>query len=251
MPRPYNGNMAKKILFTSIKGGVGVTTVCCGVGLALAERGHRTLVLDGAKEYCAALISLGLANMQVYTLADFERGACRAKQTVVAHPKCTNFLISSAVGVKDAETFARATADLDGLFDYILLDRAAGSPCDEAIIVTEPYAPSIKAADACRSALKDGNIGEVSLIVNRFSAAQFVAGEIAGTKKIAAAMRLPLKGVIAEDLTLSAGRCKASTRRYFSAVAEIIAGTRVDLPDPAASFLGLNGFIKRKMRERL
>lgn len=243
--------MAKKILFTSFKGGVGVTTVCAGVGLALAEKGFRTLLVDGETSYSAAAIGLGLADLQVYTLADYANGACRAKQTLIAHRKTTNFLVMPAAGLTDIAAFARATADVDGLFDFIILDKVWGAGASEAVIVTEPYAASIKAADVCRARLQDEGLSDISLVVNKFSAAQFAAGEIAGAKQIAAAMRLPLRGVIGEDLTLSAGKCKNSTKKYFAAVAEILAGVRENLPDPSAFATGLNGFIKRKMRERL
>ena len=243
--------MAKKILFTGLKGGVGVTTVCAKVGLALAERGFRTLLVDGERAYSAAAISLGLAGLQVYTLSDYESGACRAKQTLIAHPKVTNFLIMPAAGLTDKSAFVRAVADIDGLFDFILLDKVQGVGESEAIIVTEPYPTSVKAADVCRAKLQDKNYTEISLIVNKFSAAQFAAGEIAGARQIATALHLPLKGVIGEDLTLSAGRCKGSTKKYFVAVAEMLSGGRENLPDPSAALLGLNGFIKRKMRERI
>lgn len=243
--------MTKKILFTSLKGGVGVTTVCAKVGLALAEKGLRTLLVDGETAYSAAAMSLGLASLQVYTLADYANGACRAKQTLIAHPKATNFLIMPAAGLSDRSAFSRAVSDIDGLFDFILLDKVHGAGESEAIIVTEPYAPSIKAADVCRARLQDKDCTEISLIVNKFSAAQFAAGEIASAKQIAYAVNLPLSGVICEDLTLSAGRCKASTRKYFAATAEMLSGGREDLPNLSAAFSGLNGFIKRKMRERI
>lgn len=243
--------MAKKIMFKSLKGGAGVTTVCAGVGLALAERGQRTLLLDGETAYGAAPVLLGLASLQVYTLADYARGACRAKQTLIAHPKTPNFMVAPSAGLEDIAALSRAAADLDGLFDYILLDNVRNVPCDEAIIVSEPYAAAIKAADVCRAQLSDKGVENVGLVVNKYSAAQFAAGEIASAKQIASALRLPLRGVICEDLNLSSGRCKQSTRRCFAAVADGISGANCAIPDPAVGFSGLGGFIKRKMRERL
>lgn len=75
--------MATKIYLTSFKGGTGVTSFCIGLGLALAELGERTLIVDGDTLSGGAILAGGLSNMQVYTLADYEKGACRAKQTLI------------------------------------------------------------------------------------------------------------------------------------------------------------------------
>lgn len=243
--------MATKILFTSLKGGVGVTTSCIGIGLALAEAGGRTLIVDGDTKCGSALMTGGLANMQVYTLADYEKGACRAKQTVLCHPKNSNLCFMPSTGLSDEGVFVRAASDVDGLFDYILLDKVYSAPCDEAVIVTEPYAPSLKCADVCRSQLADGGIKEIGLIVCKLSGAQVLSGEVMSAKQISTLLHLPLKGVIPEDLTLSAGKCRESTSHAYSLAARFIAGEGRNLPDVTRRFYGLNGYLKRKMRQKI
>ena len=240
--------MAKKILFTSLKGGVGVTTCCLGIGLALAEAGGRTLIVDGDSTCGSALITGGLANMQVYTLADYEKGACRAKQTLISHAKSSNLCIMPSVGLADGQVFARAVGDIDGLFDFILLDKVHSAPCDEAVIITEPYAPSLKCSDISRSRLSDGGIKEIGLIVCKLSGAQILSGEVMSASQISTLLHLPLKGVIPEDLTLSAGKCKEATLRAYSLSAQILAGEKRKLPDITKPFYGINGYFKRKMR---
>lgn len=241
--------MTKIILFTSLKGGVGVTTVCLGVGVALAKKGARTLIVDGEKNYCAALLDLGIACPPVYTLADYARGACRAKQTMATHPEISNLAIVSAAGVCSTDAAARAVDDLGGLFDYILLDDAPNVRCDEAIIVTEPYLASIKAADVRRAQITDTGVEKISLIINKFSAAQFAANEIAGSKRIAAALRLNLRGVVSEDLTLTSGKCKPSTKKEFSAIADAItSGNDFEVKTAVST---IRGFILQKMRNCL
>ena len=76
--------MAQKLLVTNFKGGCGVTTFCIGLGIALARAGERTLIVDGDAVCGTGMLTGGCANMQTYTLADFAKGACRAKQTAVA-----------------------------------------------------------------------------------------------------------------------------------------------------------------------
>lgn len=242
--------MAEKILFTSLKGGSGVTACCIGIGRALAAAGGRTLVVDGDTLCGGALFAAGISEMQVYSLADYEKGACRAKQTVICHPKEQNLCFMSSLNLADKEIFARAVNEVDGLFDFIVLDRVNIKP-DRAVIITEPYAPSLKCADVCRSLLSDGGIKDIGLIVCKLSGAQVLSGEVMTAKQISNLLRLELKGVIPEDLTLSAGGCREQTARAYSLAAEFIAGGRQSLPDVTRPYGGVNGYFKRKLRSRI
>ncbi len=243
--------MAKKIYMTSFKGGTGVTTCCAGLGLALAESGERTLVADG-DVYCACALQIsGLANMQTYTLEDYSKGACRAKQTLIPHPKTGNLMFLSALGLNDKTAAERAFDELDGLFDYIISDKLAPKKCDAAIIVIEPYTPSIKSADCCRAYLADSGFKDVSLFVNKLNGGQILSGDTMTAQEIAALLRLPLKAVIPEDLTLPSGKWKKSTLKAFKAAADFVAGRRDGIVNVLLPYFGINGFIKRKVRERI
>ena len=243
--------MARKIYMTNLKGGTGVTTCCVGLGFALADLGERTLVVDGDSISGGALQTGGCANMQVYTLADYEKGACRAKQTLVAHPKISNLSFMPSLGLEDAKAAERAVEEVDGLFDYILLDKTARATSDCAIIVTEPYVPSIKSADCCKAILSDGGIKDIGLIVNKLNGGQILSGEVMTAQEIASVLRLPLKAVIPEDLSLPVGKWKKSTMRAFRVAADMTTGKREGICNVLKSYFGLNGFIKRKVRERL
>ena len=243
--------MAIKIYMTNFKGGTGVTTCCIGLGLSLAMAGERTLILDGDRHAANALGMCGCANLQIYTLADYEKGACRAKQTLIPHHSTVNLSLSSSLGLTD-ETFAEAAVDeLDGLFDYILLDNIARKKCNGAIIVTEPYVPSVKSSDACKAYLCDSGIKNVSLFVNKLNGGQIINGEVMTAQEIAALLRLPLKAVIPEDLSLPLGKWKKSTLKAFKAAAETVSGKRETVCNVLKPYFGVNGFIKRKVRERL
>lgn len=243
--------MANKIYMTNLKGGAGVTTCCVGLGLALAVAGERTLIIDGDRFAANALCMCGCGNMQIYTLADYEKGACRAKQTLIPHRNTVNLSLSPALGLID-EKFAEAAVDeLDGLFDYILLDRIAKKKCNSAIIVTEPYLPSVKSSDACKSRLSDSGIKNVSLFVNKLNGGQIINGDVMTAQEIASLLRLPLKAVIPEDLSIPLGRWKKSTVKAFKAAAETVSGKRETVCNVLKPYFGFNGFIKRKVRERL
>lgn len=243
--------MAKKIYMTSLKGGTGVTTCCAGLGLALAGLGERTLVVDGDTVTACAMQIGGCPNMQVYTLADYSRGACRAKQTLVSHPATGNLSFMSSMGLSDWKAAVKAIGEVDGLFDYILCDNIAPSACDSAIIVTDPYAPSVKSADFCRSQLADGGMKDLGLIVNKLNGGQILSGAVMTAQEIASLLRMNLKAAIPEDLSLQLGRWKNETLKAFKIAAENIAGRREGICNVMKPYFGLNGYIKRKVREKL
>jgi len=243
--------MAKKIYITSLKGGTGVTTFAVGLGFALAEAGERTLIVDGDRLCAGALLVGGLQNMQVFTLADYEKGACRAKQCIIPHPKSQNLCFMPSLGLKDLAAADKAVNDIDGLFDYVLLDKISKSRADAALVVTDPYLPSLKCADACRSALADGGIKEIGLVINKLSGGQIISGEIMTAQEISALLRLPLKAVIPEDLCLSCGRCKKITARSFRLAAAAVAGKKQDYCNVLNAYAGVSGAIKRKLREKI
>lgn len=243
--------MAKKIYMTNLKGGAGVTTCCTGLGFALAGLGERTLIIDGDNISEGGLQVGGCANMQTYTFADFAKGACRAKQTLIAHPKILNLSFASSLGLDDREVAERAVDELDGLFDYILLDKITPKKCDEAIIVTEPFVPSLKAADCCKAKLSDGGVKNIGLFVNKLNGGHIINGEVMTAQEIASLLHLPLKAVIPEDLALPLGKWKKSTMKVFKVAAEMVMGRKELVCNVLRNYFGINGYIKRKVRERL
>lgn len=243
--------MARKIYMTSFKGGTGVTTCCVGLGFALAQAGERTLIADGDVLCGGGLLAGGCANMQVYTLADYERSACRAKQTLITHPKRENLSFMASVGLKDRSVAGKALEEVEGLFDWILSDKLAPEKCDGAIIVCEPYAAAIKSADVCKSRLSDSGIKEIGLIVNKLNGGQILSGEVMTAQEIAALLRLPLKAVIPEDLLLPLGKCKKRTVKAFALAADCITGKREAVCNVLTSYFGPGGYFKRKVREMI
>ena len=243
--------MAIKIYMTNLKGGTGVTTCSVGLGLALAKMGERTLVLDGDRFASNALCIGGCANLQVYTLGDYQKGACRAKQTLVSHPVTVNLTLSSALGLTDERYAEYAVEELDGLFDYIILDKIAKRCCNEAIIVTEPFTPSLKSADACKALLSDNGIKDISLFVNKLNGGQIIGGEVMTAQEIASLLHLPLKAVIPEDLSLPLGKWKNTTLKAFKVAAETVSGKKEAVCNVLKPYFGVNGYIKRKVRERM
>lgn len=242
--------MAEKILFTAGKGGTGVTTCCVGIAAALAEAGNKTLVVDGDARSASALTVSGCANLQVYTLADYETGGCRAKQTLIRHPSQSNFFLLPTLGCKDEKTIARAAAEIEGLFDTVIFDNCAELCCDRAIVVTEPYAPSVKSADG-RIAELLGENKKVSLIVNKVNGGLIYEGEIMLPSELAQILHAPLTAVLPEDLALPLGKWRKSTLKAFKIAAQNVSGKREKTYSALKGYGGARGYIKRKIRSGL
>ena len=243
--------MARKIYMTNFKGGAGVTSCCAGLGFALAEAGERTLVFDGDSRCASGMETGGVANMQTYTLADYEAGTCRAKQTIVSHPRCGNLSFCCSLNMKDENAAKRAADELDGLFDYILFDKICLDRCDGAIVVTEPFVASLKCSDACKAFLTDNGIKDVGLIVNKLNGGQIINGEVMTAQEISTLLRIPLTAVIPEDLSMPLGKWKKSTFKAFKIAADNITGKRQAVLNVLNPYFGIGGFIKRKARARM
>lgn len=243
--------MADKIYIAAAKGGAGATTAAAGLGFALSNAGERTLILDGDRLCASLLATCKCERLHLFTVADYARGMCRAKQAAVQHPKHKNLYIMPTLGCVDAGAAERAVREVDGLFDYILCDGAARRACDRAVIVTEPYALSVRGADAVAGALRDGGMQVSGIIVNKVNGGLVLSGRTGSAEEIADALKEELIAVIPEDLMLPLGIWRRPVIKYFKTAALRLAGREVRLPRPEDDYAGAGGFLRRKLRERI
>lgn len=243
--------MARKICFTSFKGGVGKTTLCLQLAYRLAEAGERVLIIDGDNVASGACVACGIAGTHTFTLHDFAAGVCRAKQTVVQHPKyCTLFVCSSQNCVfKDA--ISRAINELEPLFDYLLCDGCALNDCKEFLVVTEPYTPSLKSADACINALKSNKKENVKIVVNKVNGGQIFSGEIITPEEIAYILHTPLAAVIPEDLNVAIKAPNRNTSKALGVFAENLRKGTNKIFNCTKTYCGLRGEIKKRIRSTI
>ena len=71
--------MARKIVITSGKGGVGKTTLTANLGYALADKNFRVVLLDIDFGLNNLDVVMGLENRVVYDISDVLDGRCRLK----------------------------------------------------------------------------------------------------------------------------------------------------------------------------
>ncbi len=204
--------MARKIVVTSGKGGVGKTTVCCNLAVQLAKRGSRVIVCDLDFGLNNVDVVLGVENLAVYDVLDAVEGRCRARQALVRHPRYPTLYTLASNRVSERYVSPQAVRlILDSLapqFDFILIDSPAGieegfhraaSCAEEAIVVTTPHISAMRDADRVVTILGSYHFSDVGLVVNLVRRDMMRRGEILSSAEIASALRLPVRAVIPEE----------------------------------------------------
>ena len=172
--------MSEVIVITSGKGGVGKTTTTANLGVGLAVRGKKVVLIDTDTGLRNLDLLLGLERRIVYTLVDVVQKRVNYGQALVRHKKYTNLFLlpTSQVADKSAiepEQMAELIQAMRNEFDYILIDCPAGIEqgfetavigADKAIVVTMPEIAAVRDADKIIGRLQAAN-KDIKLIVNR------------------------------------------------------------------------------------
>lgn len=204
--------MARKIVVTSGKGGVGKTTVTCNLAVQLARRGLRVVVCDLDLGLNNVDVTLGVERLCMYDVVDAVEGRCRPKQALVRHPRFpTLYVLSSEKGGERYVSPQAVRLVLDSfapLFDFVLIDSPAGidegfhraAACaEEAILVTTPHISALRDADKVAGILKNYRFASVQLVVNAVRKDFARKGEILLPEELASALKVPLLGAIPEE----------------------------------------------------
>ncbi len=263
--------MARKIVFTSGKGGVGKTTICANLGINLSSLGFRTLLID---------CDIGLNNLDVvlccerqvvFDLADVVSGKCRARQAIVQVRNIPSLFIlassSGCVGIKiTGENIKQIVDNLDHSFDYILIDCPAGVdegfaraviPATEAIVVVTPHMSSLKDADKVVSLLKSYKLDSIGLVINRMRGDMLLSGQMPEIESIVHALGVPLLGVIPEDDEVSSTSATGvilatkESARAFTLLSENIHDGTKKIFDCTFKYRGIMGYFKRNIKKRV
>lgn len=260
--------MARRIVITSGKGGVGKTTCAASIGSKLAKKGHKTLLIDG---------DIGLNNLDVLTGIDGKvnydmlgvlEGKYRIKQALMQSRDNPDLYIMSshtAMASEDvgAKSFRTLITRLSEGFDYLLIDCPAGiergfhraiSAANEAIVVVTPHTSAIKDAARVMKILETYNLNGTSLIVNKVRGDLLLKGDIIEPREIAKILKADLIGVIKEDdrigLISEIGRLGESYGgdEVFSVIAENIISGRRRILDTTAEYRGMIGRLRLMLK---
>ena len=204
--------MARKIVVTSGKGGVGKTTVCCNLGVQLAKKGCRVIVCDLDFGLNNVDVVLGVENRAIYDVVDAIEGRCRPRQALVQHPRYPTLFSLASNRILERYVSPQAIRlileTLSSQFDFILIDSPAGiedgfhravSCAEEGLVVTTPHISAMRDADRVAGVLKSYRLKNVGLAVNLVRKDMVRRGEVIMPEEISDALRIPLISVIPEE----------------------------------------------------
>ena len=171
--------MAKTILITSGKGGVGKSTVCTMLGSALARQHCRVLMLETDCGLRNLDLMNGLENQVVYDLGDVLLGRCEPAKAILKCPSCEGLDLLPAAGSTrfqiPAGTLSRLISGLRDFYDIILIDCPAGfddifdavmDVSDMGLVGGTPNLISVKDGAKAADLLVQGGIKEGRLLIN-------------------------------------------------------------------------------------
>lgn len=256
--------MARKIVFTSGKGGVGKTTVTANLGVQLSRRGERVIICDTDMGLNNIDVVTGIENLITYDIVDVIEGRCRAKQALVQHPAFKNlYILASNHTVRGRYISPQSVrAVLDSLapqFDYILIDCPAGiddgfhravATADEAIVVTTPHISSLRDADKVIAVLKSYKPKSINLVINMARGDMMMSKETLSPEEIENLLKISLLAIIPEDDNIFLNNL-ADSSKAFKIMANNISGGKTKIFDPTKKYSGLFGAIKRGLKRSL
>jgi len=205
--------MARIIVVTSGKGGVGKTTCTANLGMALARNGRKVVLVDADFGLRNLDLLLGLENRIVYTALEAIAGECRLEQALVRDKRQPNLSLLPAAQnrMKDAvtaEQMKKLIGEVAKLCDYILIDSPAGietgfqnavAGAKEAVVVTTPEIAAVRDADRVVGLLEANDIKNVRLIVNRIKPAMVKANDMMSVEDVGEILAIPLIGIVPDD----------------------------------------------------
>lgn len=213
--------MAKIVVITSGKGGVGKTTTSASFASGLALRGHKTAVLDFDVGLRNLDLIMGCERRVVYDFVNVINNEATLTQALIKDKHTENLYVLPASQTRDKDALtkegvARVIGELRESFDYIVCDSPAGIErgalmalyfADEAIVVTNPEVSSVRDSDRILGILqaksKRAEEGaepvKEHLLITRYSPKRVEIGEMLSVDDVQEILRVPLIGVVPES----------------------------------------------------
>ncbi len=249
--------MAKVLVVTSGKGGVGKTTTTAALGAALAQMGEKVVVIDFDVGLRNLDLVMGAERRVVFDFINVVQGVAKLSQALIRDKRLENLwlLPASQTRDKDALTDEGVRSIIDDLrtrFDWVLCDSPAGIErgatlamryADEAVIVTNPEVSSVRDSDRIIGMLDSktvkaerGERVEKHVLITRYDPARAARGEMLSIDDILEILATPLLGIIPESqdvlrasnvgspVTLNNAAC-APARAYADAARRLMGET--------------------------
>ncbi|ETT03315.1 septum site-determining protein MinD [Providencia sp. PROV188] len=215
--------MARIIVVTSGKGGVGKTTSSAAIATGLAQKGKKTVVIDFDIGLRNLDLIMGCERRVVYDFVNVIQGDATLNQALIKDKRTENLYILPASQTRDKDALTREGVEkiLDELsnemaFDFIICDSPAGIEsgalmalyfADEAIITTNPEVSSVRDSDRIlgilssksRRAEQGQDPIKERLLLTRYNPGRVTRGDMLSMEDVLEILCIPLVGVIPED----------------------------------------------------
>lgn len=213
--------MARTIVITSGKGGVGKTTTSAALAMGLARRGHRTAVVDFDVGLRNLDLIMGCERRVVYDFVNVINEEASLNQALIRDRRCDSLYVLPASQTRDKQALTKdgvgqVLDELSQTFDYIVCDSPAGIEhgatmamyyADDAVVVTNPEVSSVRDSDrmlgilASKSRRAENNSDPIReyLLLTRYSPERVANGEMLGVDDVQEILSLDLLGVVPES----------------------------------------------------
>jgi len=213
--------LARIIVVTSGKGGVGKTTTSAAVSMGLAKRGFKTAVIDFDVGLRNLDLIMGCERRVVYDLVNVINNEASLNQALIRDKRCDQLFILPASQTRDKDSLTiegvgKILEELSKDFDYIICDSPAGIErgatlamyfADDAFVVTNPEVSSVRDSDRMlgilssksRRAEKGEEPIKEFLLLSRYAPDRVKLGEMLSVDDVQEILSLHLLGVIPES----------------------------------------------------
>ncbi|ARB94152.1 septum site-determining protein MinD [Legionella longbeachae] len=213
--------MAKIIVITSGKGGVGKTTSSAAISSGLALLGHKTVVIDFDIGLRNLDIIMGCERRVVYDFVNVINGEASLNQALIKDKRIANLYILPASQTRDKDALTldgveKVLKELSKDFDYIICDSPAGIEtgalmamyfADHAIVVTNPEVSSVRDSDRIlgilasktKRAIENETPIQEHLLLTRYDPERVERGDMLSVNDVKEILAIPLIGVIPES----------------------------------------------------
>ena len=212
--------MAKVLVVTSGKGGVGKTTSTAALGAALAQAGEKVVVIDFDVGLRNLDLMLGAERRVVFDLINVIQGVAKLPQALIRDKRLDTLWLLPASQTRDKDALteegvSQVIGELREKFDWVICDSPAGIErgailamrhADEAVIVSNPEVSSVRDSDRIIGMLDSKTVraekGErikKHLLITRYDVARVARGEMLSIEDVLEILSTPLLGIIPES----------------------------------------------------
>lgn len=252
--------MARIIVVTSGKGGAGKTTLCVNLGLALARKNLRVLLMDLDIGLNNLDVVMGVEDKIIYDFIDVVENRCRPSQAFIQDDcEPTLYVMPSCKVAKrqvSCDAVKKVINRVRDSFDYVLIDCPAGldvgfrravSAAGEAIVVVTPHLSGVRDADKTIAEL--AAIGSnINVVVNRVRGDLVAGGEMLSAFEVFSLLGHTALGVIPENDDVNCNLNLHAKRKEYDVLANNLHAGTFDMYDCVSHYKGLFGRIRRKIK---